>query len=109
MWKLKNVMSFKEKLINDKSFAALNISERFGIDLKVKDLKKYAVTESYIFFQCDENILYEWEDDKPVQTIFAIYLDSFIGEIVTDYNLDGFNWSQNSLIEESKALDKIGT
>jgi len=99
----------KDKLINNKEFAALHISERFGIDLKVDDLIKYAVTDDYIFFQCDENILYEWEDDKPKQTIFAIYLDSYIGEIITDYNVQGFHWNKDFLLNESKELDQIGT
>ena len=103
----KHLLTFKKRM-QDFDFALLNINERYGEDWTKEEVTKIKVVGNYVFFQIDEGILYDWdEEDESEETIIALYLDSFSGEIVCDFDAKSFDWSNDELQKISDDLDKI--
>jgi hypothetical protein len=102
-----HLLTFKKRM-QDFDFALLNINERFGEWWTKNEVSKIKVVGNYVFFQIDEGALYDWyEEDKSEDTIVAIYLDSFSGEIVCDFDVKSFKWSKKALQNISDDLDTI--
>jgi hypothetical protein len=103
----KHLVTFKKRM-QDFDFALLNINERFGEWWTKNEVSKIKVVGNYVFFQIDEGALYDWDkEDKSEDTIVAIYLDSFSGEIVCDFDVKSFKWSKKALQNISDDLDTI--
>ena len=91
-----------EKKMLDFNFALLNINERFGEDFTKEEITKIGVGGGCVFFQIDEATFYNYEDNESVDWVYALFLDSYCGEIICEYKASDFNWSK-------KAIQKLGT
>ena len=89
----------ESKIGIDKDITALNISERFGVDLPSRKLLRFKSYGGYLFFKCEEKYLYEEYDycgDNPTM-VFVVPLDSYYGELQDELRPIGFKWTNKSL------------
>jgi hypothetical protein len=82
---------FYNKIEEDKDFAALHISERFGNHLPSNKLLKYDVYGEWLFFQCAEKYIFDNNENNIF--VFSMSLNSNIGEVYDEYNTNKFDWN----------------
>ena len=69
----------------------MHIAERFGIDFQEKHLSKHSVYGHYLFFKCNQKLIWDLEDRKI--KVFAILLNNVSGEIYDEFSPKNFKWN----------------